>query len=67
MKKEITLQPITDDIHRRYTEATGKIKKLKISKYKVIPFFLVEMLEADERSGFKKIKELWKKNAAMIF
>ncbi len=58
---------IPDELHKRYRRLSRAIKAEKIKVRNTIPFFLVDMLEADERAGFKKIRELWKKNAAMIF
>jgi hypothetical protein len=58
---------VPDELHARYRRMSKAIKANKIKVRNTVPFALVDALEVDERAGFKKIKELWKKNAAMIF
>ncbi len=62
--KEITFH-VTNELHARYSKISKTVKKQKMFVNKVVPFFLVDILEADERAGFKKIREIWKKTASL--
>lgn len=53
----ISVQTYNKELHRRFRSVCARIGEHGFKKQRVIPEFIVEMLEREEASGFEGLKK----------